>query len=152
MLVLPHLEDGRKATFMFLPEGDDPDSVIRREGKEGFLKRVDSGLDVSAWLFQKLSSDLADAGHDLDSISGKAALAKERLGGSVHAGGAFRQLMVDEVGQRTGLRSNDSIRWRRALNQQVTQGSLDQGPVASARKGLARGWTNDSLQWRVYRY
>ena len=104
MLVLPHLEDGRKATFMFLPEGDDPDSVIRREGKEGFLKRVDSGLDVSAWLFQKLSSDLADAGHDLNSISGKAALAKEAVRWiSTMPEGAFRQLMVDEVGQRTGV-------------------------------------------------
>ena len=131
MLVLPHLEDGRKATFMFLPEGDDPDSVIRREGKEGFLSRVESGLDVSAWLFEKLSADLADAGHDLTSISGKAALAKEAVRWiSTMPVGAFRQLMFDEVGHRTGVSQQrldqmaESTRSVRLPNTDKEQGSV----------------------------
>lgn len=104
LLLLPHLEDGRRATFMFLPEGDDPDSVVRREGKEGFLKRVEEGLDASAWLFEKLASDLQSAGHNLSSIAGKAALAKEAVKWiSTMPSGAFRQLMLDEVATRTGV-------------------------------------------------
>ena len=85
-----------------------------------------SGLDVSAWLFQKLSSDLADAGHDLSSISGKAALAKEAVRWiSTMPEGAFRQLMVDEVGQRTG----------------VTQQRLDQmAESAQSTRLLLLGW------------
>ena len=137
MLVLPHLEDGRKATFMFLPEGDDPDSVIRREGKEGFLKRVDSGLDVSAWLFQKLSSDLADAGHDLNSISGKAALAKEAVRWiSTMPEGAFRQLMIDEVGQRTGVTQQRLDQMAEsAQSTKLPKAAMDQGPVTSFMEG-----------------
>jgi DNA primase len=46
MLVLPHLEDGRKATFMFLPEGDDPDSVIRRVPQTGRFRTGCVGLAV----------------------------------------------------------------------------------------------------------
>jgi DNA primase len=104
LLLLPHLEDGRRATFMFLPEGDDPDSVVRREGKEGFLDRVKAGLDVSAWLFEKLSGDLKSAGHDLASIAGKAALAKEAVKWiSTMPAGAFKQLMLDEVTAKTGV-------------------------------------------------
>jgi DNA primase len=104
LLLLPHLEDGRRATFMFLPEGDDPDSVVRREGKEGFLDRVKAGLDVSAWLFEKLSGDLKSAGHDLASIAGKAALAKEAVKWiSTMPAGAFKQLMLEEVTAKTGV-------------------------------------------------
>jgi DNA primase len=104
LLLLPHLEDGRRATFMFLPEGDDPDSVVRREGKEGFLDRVKAGLDVSAWLFEKLSGDLKSAGHDLTSIAGKAAFAREAVKWiSTIPAGALKQLMLDEVTAKTGV-------------------------------------------------
>ena len=146
MLVLPHLEDGRKATFMFLPEGDDPDSVIRREGKEGFLSRVESGLDVSAWLFEKLSADLADAGHDLTSISGKAALAKEAVRWiSTMPVGAFRQLMFDEVGHRTGVSQQrldqmaESTQSVRLPNTDKEQGSVGSAMGVNSEEAKADG-------------
>mgnify|MGYP003863691955 CR=1 FL=1 len=31
---LPELKDGRQLKFMFLPEGEDPDSLVRARGKE----------------------------------------------------------------------------------------------------------------------
>lgn len=33
---LPYLEDGRQLKFVFLPDGEDPDSFIRQHGKAGF--------------------------------------------------------------------------------------------------------------------
>ena len=35
-LAIPLLKEGRQALFQFMPEGDDPDSFIRREGAERF--------------------------------------------------------------------------------------------------------------------
>ncbi|MDO6806718.1 toprim domain-containing protein, partial [Wenyingzhuangia sp. 1_MG-2023] len=38
--VLPILEDGLQARFLFLPDGEDPDTLIRQEGKEAFEQRL----------------------------------------------------------------------------------------------------------------
>ncbi|OYY74468.1 MAG: DNA primase [Gammaproteobacteria bacterium 28-57-27] len=37
---LPQLRDGLDARFMFLPDGEDPDSLVRQEGAEAFRKRI----------------------------------------------------------------------------------------------------------------
>ncbi|CRL64138.1 DNA primase [Proteus vulgaris] len=51
---LPFLNDGRSLRFMFLPEGDDPDSLVRREGKESFEKRMEQSHSLSEFLFDSL--------------------------------------------------------------------------------------------------
>ncbi|WP_109399986.1 DNA primase [Proteus sp. TJ1640] len=51
---LPFLNDGRSLRFMFLPEGDDPDSLVRREGKESFEKRMEQAHSLSEFLFDSL--------------------------------------------------------------------------------------------------
>ncbi len=51
---LPFLNDGRSLRFMFLPEGDDPDSLVRREGKEAFEKRMERAHSLSEFLFDSL--------------------------------------------------------------------------------------------------
>ncbi|MBI2787004.1 MAG: DNA primase [Legionella longbeachae] len=42
---LPHLNLGLDASFMFLPDGQDPDSLIRKEGKEQFSNRIKHRLN-----------------------------------------------------------------------------------------------------------
>ena len=37
---LSGLRDGKKIKFMFLPEGEDPSSLLEKEGKEEFEKRL----------------------------------------------------------------------------------------------------------------
>src|SRR3954468_11690868 len=39
-IALPVLADGKLVSFLFLPTEDDPDTFVRREGKEAFLKAV----------------------------------------------------------------------------------------------------------------
>lgn len=51
---LPFLNDGRSLRFMFLPESDDPDSLVRREGKEAFEKRMEQAHSLSTFLFDTL--------------------------------------------------------------------------------------------------
>ena len=71
-LVLPILEDGQQIRFMFLPEGEDPDSMVRKEGKDGFEQRMSNAQGISEFLLATLKQDIDDPA----SIDGRARLAK----------------------------------------------------------------------------
>ena len=104
LTVLPHLSDGRSARFMFLPDGDDPDSLVRRVGQAAFLAQLAASHSVSDWLFEKLAQDLKENGLDPTGIAGKAALSKDAMPLiNLMPEGVFRQLMIDALSQNTGL-------------------------------------------------
>ncbi|OTA17578.1 DNA primase [Xenorhabdus vietnamensis] len=63
---LPYLNDGRQLRFMFLPDGEDPDSLIRKEGQEAFEQRIEKALTLSEFLFESLLLQV-----DLTSTEGK---------------------------------------------------------------------------------
>ena len=68
---LPSLQDGRRARFMFLPEGEDPDSLVRSEGTEAFRARLhQQSQPLADYFFQQLSEEA-----DPSSLEGKAHLA-----------------------------------------------------------------------------
>ena len=69
--VLPRLGDGRQASFLFLPEGEDPDSLVRAQGGAGFEAALATALPLSEFLFRQLAED-----SDLGSADGKARLAE----------------------------------------------------------------------------
>lgn len=52
---LPYLEDGRQIKFIFLPDGEDPDTYIRQYGKEKFEEYIDSAQSLTEFLFAHLS-------------------------------------------------------------------------------------------------
>ena len=66
---LQHLSSEHSIRFMFLPEGEDPDSVIRADGKESFEKLIDESQHVADYFVSQL---LDQSGHDLESIEAKA--------------------------------------------------------------------------------
>ncbi|MCY9869677.1 DNA primase [Vibrio barjaei] len=51
---LPYLNDGRQLKFMFLPDGEDPDSFIRQNGKEAFETEVQNAMPLSDFMFSSL--------------------------------------------------------------------------------------------------
>ena len=59
---LPVLIDGKDVRFLFLPEEDDPDTFVRRLGKEAFLAELKRARPLSVFLFEALSAqvDLAN--------------------------------------------------------------------------------------------
>ena len=56
--LLELLQDGMHIQFLMLPEGDDPDSLIRREGGEAFQQRIDEATPLSRLLFERQTADL----------------------------------------------------------------------------------------------
>jgi len=67
---LPCLQDGRDAHFLFLPDGEDPDSIVSQHGHAGFQDLLAERQSIIDFLYDHLSSDL-----DMSSIGGKANLA-----------------------------------------------------------------------------
>lgn len=67
---LPYLEDGRQLKFIFLPDGEDPDTFVRRYGKVEFENYIKNAQSLSEFLFSTLSLQV-----DFSSPEGKTKLA-----------------------------------------------------------------------------
>ena len=97
--VLPRMREGRQAHFLFLPDGEDPDSIVRKEGMEGFRARYPTALPLSKYLFDELAKE-----SNLSSIDGRARLAeKARPMLAQIPEGAFAELMQAELSRLTGV-------------------------------------------------
>ncbi len=97
--ILPRMREGRQAFFLFLPEGEDPDSIVRKEGSAGFDARLAAATSLSEFFFNEQSREV-----NLGTMEGKARLA-ERVKPYI-AGipdGAFRDLMQQRVVELTGV-------------------------------------------------
>ena len=96
---LPVMLDGRSAKFLFLPEGEDPDSLVQNIGCDQFQRLIKTATPISDYLFESLSQDL-----DTESLDGQARLSKlaapliNRM-----PPGVFKTLMMKTLSQRTGL-------------------------------------------------
>jgi DNA primase len=96
---LPLLEDGRSIRFLFLPEGQDPDTQVRTIGKAAFEASLKSASRMADFLFDTLAARL-----DIDSLEGKARLAKLALPLLQQLPkGVFRKLLFDQLDQLTGM-------------------------------------------------
>jgi len=97
--VLPRMRDGRQAFFLFLPEGDDPDSLVRREGAAGFEAQMKRAVPLSTFFFDEMAQGIG-----LGSIDGKARLAERcRPLLAQIPDGAFRDLMAQRLTELSGV-------------------------------------------------
>jgi len=98
--VLPRMRDGRQAFFLFLPDGEDPDSLVRKEGAPGFEQRLQAATPLSEFFFSELGKDV-----NLSSLDGKARLAERaRPLLTQIPDGAFRDLMLGELDRVTNVK------------------------------------------------
>lgn len=99
-VALPLMEDGRQIRFLFLPEGEDPDSLVRKEGAESFRRRLANALPLSDVFFDQLGEDA-----DLTSMDGKARLFSKAIPLiKTMPRGLFQQLMLDRLAEFAGTR------------------------------------------------
>lgn len=96
---LPLMEDGRQGRFLFLPEGEDPDSLVQQIGPEAFNQKLDKALSLSEFLLNHCSE-----GIDIESPEGKSITAKKALPLiNLLPKGTFKELLYKELGLITGL-------------------------------------------------
>ncbi len=68
---LPLMRDGVELRFLLVPDGEDPDSLVRSEGADEFRRRVDAAIPFSEFFFEHMTEELGT-----DSMEGKARLTK----------------------------------------------------------------------------
>lgn len=97
--VLPRMKDGRQAFFLFLPDGEDPDTIVRKEGADAFDARLKQGTPLSQFFFDELSREI-----NLGTLDGKARLAERAKPMLAQIpDGAFGDLMKQELARLTGI-------------------------------------------------
>lgn len=98
---LPHLKDGRSARFLFVPDGEDPDSLIRQEGYDKFVARIDNAQQLTDFFFERLQQEV-----NLDGLDGMAALSQMAMPMiNTVPKGVFKELLIGELSRITNLSS-----------------------------------------------
>ncbi|PTY38668.1 DNA primase [Saccharospirillum sp. MSK14-1] len=96
---LPEIRDGQQARFLFLPDGEDPDSLVRKEGYDGFMHRARQAQSLPDFLFQHLQSQA-----DTSTLDGKARLASIARGWIDQVPeGVLHQLLLQQLSNLVGL-------------------------------------------------
>ena len=134
--------DGKLLSFLFLPEGEDPDSFVQGQGAEAFRKLCDKATPLSDFLFAELSSQT-----DLSSQEGKvrlATLAKPYLAQLSQAPMLARALH-QRLGALTGLEAPRSARDSR---QHTSNYPSDKQANFQARRPQGRSAVQPSA-WRI---
>lgn len=96
---MPVLHDGRQASFLFLPEGEDPDTLVRKEGAEAFSTRVRSATPLPEYFLAALQEQV-----DLGRLDGRARLVElARPYLAKLAPGALREMLLGELARRSQI-------------------------------------------------
>lgn len=95
------LRDGVQARFLFLPDGEDPDTLIRQEGQQAFEDRLTKATPLSEFMLNHLAEPI-----DLSSADGKARL-KEQATPLIAriTDGVFKDLLFIQLSELIGLSS-----------------------------------------------
>ncbi len=96
---LPSIRDGRQIGFLFLPEGQDPDSLIRAEGAAAFEERLHASVPLADFLIDHLTAQVNPA-----SVDGRARLAElaRPLFGKIPES-VYRELVLKRLAEHIGL-------------------------------------------------
>ncbi|MEA3273912.1 MAG: DNA primase [Pseudomonadota bacterium] len=122
--VLPLATGRQQVGFLFLPEGEDPDTLVRQEGKAAFEQRLQVATPLSDFLFEQLAGQV-----DMTSLDGRArlaALAKPLL--EQVPSGLFREMLSSRLAALVGV-ARTQIEAPRALT-----GPAQRRPTAPPRR------------------
>ncbi len=129
-MCLPEMRDGRETRFMFLPDGEDPDSYIRKIGKDAFETELKQSETFSEYLFKQLTNEA-----DISGIGGRAKLVEtarpmlEKM-----PEGIYRKLMFEQLEKlgRVELSTASPSTKRRFKAARSSRASSQMSPVRKA--------------------
>ncbi len=110
---LPNLQDGYQVSFLFLPDGEDPDTMVKQVGKEGFEKLVQEATPLPDFLLDSLQQQA-----DISRLDGRAKLGKlskplvEKM-----PNGVLKTLILDRLATLTQVSAHDLVQSKPAPSQ-----------------------------------
>ena len=127
--LLPLFRDGWLASFMFLPDGEDPDSLVRSHGQAHFLALAKQAQNLSTFLFEHLAAEV-----DLGTLEGKARLFElaRPLLAQLKEAPAFLNLARQQLQQLSGMDGSE-------LTRLIPQGKRNFRQTATRRSSGTRG-------------
>ena len=96
---LASLSEGRRLKFVFLPDGEDPDTLVRSAGKDAFDALVADAVPAGDYLVERLSGGL-----DLETLDHRAVFGESarpllaRIPAGVH-----RQVLIERIAGQIGV-------------------------------------------------
>ena len=141
------IKEGRSVRVMLLPEGQDPDTMIREEGKEAFASRVEHAKTLSEYFFERLVRE-----NDLVSMEGRARLVEQATPYlDKLVAGVFKTMMLAQLKKMSGLASLDvskntaTLNGKREQSNQKIAGGREKGRLSTARVVIALLLQNPEL-------
>lgn len=107
------LSEQMKIKFIFLPQGEDPDSLVNKIGQRLFEKKIDSAINITEYFFNEFKARI-----DLTSIEGKSQLiTRANTLISTIPSSTLRYLMVDHLSKLVNM-STDRLTQLMNIDQQ----------------------------------
>jgi len=98
-IALPLIRGDRLVRFMFLPEGEDPDTMVRAIGKESFVEEQQLAVPLSQFMFEHLAKD-----SNLDTSDGRSSyVARVKKYLEKVTDPVLKELLITELGERVHL-------------------------------------------------
>ncbi len=96
---LPHVKEGRQIRFVFLPDGQDPDSYVKDHGSAAFEDVIGGGVALSDFLINQLSASV-----DMTTVDGRARLAElARPLMAQISNGIYKELLMSQLAEVIGM-------------------------------------------------
>ncbi|GGB66890.1 DNA primase [Shewanella inventionis] len=99
---LPLLKPGDQVKFMFLPQGEDPDTMVRKIGKEAFEALMHNALLLPEFLFDTLSNN---HGSDKGALAKQAISLIEKVQDTV-----LQNLLLENLAHKLGMNSSEDLK------------------------------------------
>ncbi|RBO84840.1 DNA primase [Marinomonas aquiplantarum] len=100
---LPVMQDEKQLRFLFLPEGEDPDSLVRKEGKDAFNLRLEDSASLSHVLFDHARNQVTLADEE-----GEAQFARNAMSmiQQIPKELTFRSILIKQLSEQSGIDSD----------------------------------------------
>jgi len=115
---LPLLKPGDSVKFMFLDQGEDPDSLVRKIGKDAFEAQIAQAQSLQDYLFETLTEKY---GADKGNLAKQAIALIEKIKDTVLA-----NLLLEDLAHKLGMNSSEDLKKKLGLQTKPASQALSQ--------------------------
>ncbi|MGL5047584.1 MAG: DNA primase [Shewanella sp.] len=116
---LPLLKPGDQVRFMFLPQAEDPDSMVRKIGKEAFETLMDSAIALPEFLFDTLATKY---GTDKGNLAKQAFILIEKIQDTV-----LQNLLLENLAHKLGMNSSEDMKKKLGFSVKIAKSMANKG-------------------------